>query len=362
MRALTAIPRVLAGGALVAMFAGCDLATHAPDPSSSSGDWESTIDLESSYGGYEMTDESAAFGDPEVLKVESLESASQPDVSDVDSIPADSVYTVRLLWGQLEGNIDALSAIDWTGSVSINQGHMGLRTTIAFEYPTDYVVRPRVSPLTIEFVSRTQPHYDGLLLMVHLVPSDVPATFSFTTGPYANTWTLEELLDANLVIPVDTEGNAVSINAVPARRLDCPGGFARGAWRHGNDSRGQFRGMWMSPLGDPVGYMRGHCGVNQAGQRVWFGKIIDPRGRVLGLARGGWEPSEDPGVPGGRFSGQFMTRNGNGEIAGRFMHGREDNPNGFFEARWQMHNCGGGAGDGGPGDGQPDDPPPAGPQ
>lgn len=356
MRASKALAKLLVVAGPVAMLLGCDLSTGVKEPTTTS-DWESSIDLESPTGGFTMSGEATAFGDPTVLAVELLEGDPQPTVADVDTMPVDSLYAIRVVWGQLEGNPDAQSVIDWTGAVSVDRGHLGLMRTIAFEFPTDHLVRPRPNPQTVEFVSFTKPHFDGLQLVLHEAPGDGPTTFSFRTGPYSNTWTVDELLGTNLVIPVDDEGNAVSINAMRWHRLECPAGFARGAWAAREGARGVLRGVWMTPLGDPAGYIRGHFGVNRAGEHVWFAKVIGRDGRAFGLIQGRWEPSDDPTLHGGQFAGRLQTRAGDGEVMGRYMRAREGDPEtaGFFQLRWRLVNCerpdmGPGPGDGGSGE------------
>src|SRR5262245_19811178 len=259
MTAKHAIAKLLVAGVSVAFAAGCDTPSGIQESNPAAGDWQSSIDLESPYGGYQMTDETADFGDPEVLRISSLEDAPQPAVADADTMPSDSLFVVRVLWGQLEGNREAQTVVDWTGSVSINHGQLGVLRTIAFEYPADHLVRPRPDRQTLQFVSHTLPSFDGLLLVVHETPGD-PTTFSFTTAPYTNTWTLHDLLGANLVIPVDAEGNAVSINAMPLRRHECPSGFARGEWIAREGEPGVLRGAWMNAVGDRIGTLRGHFG------------------------------------------------------------------------------------------------------
>jgi hypothetical protein len=177
---------------------------------------------------------------------------------------------------------------------------------------------------------------------VHDPDQDPTATLAMRTAPYSASWSFEELRDANLIIPVDDLGNAISITGIPMPDdAVCPGGAMRGHWQHRVGQRGAFRGMFQSRLGEPLGHIRGHFGVNEAGQQVWFGKIIDREGHLIGLARGGFEP--EPNGPGGQFTGHWAVQEGqrSGTIAGHYMQGDERGRSvGHFQARWRW-NCDG---------------------
>lgn len=346
MRGIHAISRFLTVGVSVALLAGCDLLTDSKEPAPSSGaNWEESTDLESPYGGYTFTDETEAFGDPEVQKQEAEEASVA--VASGDSMPADSLFALRVLWGQLEGNREAEATLDWTGSISLSAGKLCVLRTIAFERPGDHLL-PRENRQTVNFTSHTRPSFDGLLLLVAPPPDSAGAgdpTLTFATGPYAGTWTLAELRTANLVIPVDSLGNAVSLTGVALGNLPCPAGFLRGIWMKRVGERGIMMGVWVAADGRPIGHLRGHFGVNQEGTKVWFAKILGRGGRLIAIAKGTWEPSTDPANPGGTFAGHFDTRPGlpGGRIAGHYLPGREGprGAAGFFEGRWKM-DCGGG--------------------
>jgi len=351
MRVLRSTLKLLAVVVPVALLAGCDLISDSKEtaPAGGNPNWEETTDLTSPYGGYEFTDESDAFGDPLVQAVAVLESGEPVETG---LVPSDSTFALRITWGQLEGNREAMTPVDWTGSISISQGAMGVLRTIAFERPRDHLLR-RTDRRSVEFVSHTQRHYDGLLLLVHENGRgrDLPAadgSLTFATGRLTQTWSFADLRNANLVIPVDDLGNAVSVTGIVARPDSCPNGFTRGAWLQRGDGRAIFRGVWTGPVGGTIGHIRGHAGVNDMGEHVWFAKIVGARGRLIGLARGTFEPSEDPMLPGGLFTGHFVARPGDrgGAVGGRYvLRGMtERGHGGFFEGRWHA-NCDRGAGE-----------------
>ena len=335
MRVLRSTLKLLAVGVPVALLAGCDQLTDSRDTTGGNPNWEESTDLTSTYGGYQFTDERDAFGDPAVQAVAALEIG---ELAEPDSMPIDSTFAVRIAWGQLEGNPDAMTVIDWSGSIAVNQGGLGVARVIAFERPRDYLL-PRTSRQSVEFVSHTQPHYDGLILVVRAGPGTTgEGTLTFATGPLTQTWSFAELRHANLVIPVDDLGNAVSVTGLERRPDTCPNGFTRGAWLQHTDGSGVFRGVWTGRAGTTIGFIRGHLGVNEAGDHVWFAKIVGPYGRLIGLARGSYAPSSDPMLPGGTFSGHFVVRPGDrgGDIGGRYvLRGmNERGQGGYFEGRW----------------------------
>lgn len=322
----------------LAGLVGCDLLTGGDENASpASNNWEASTNLTSDYGGYQLTDEQPAFADPAFATIEV--EGSMVDVEAAE-VPA-GAFALRILWGQLRGNAALEQTTDWTGQVVLSAGGLAVLQTIAFERPGDHLL-PRENRQAAGFVSHTRPHFDGLLLAVH-PNGDPAATFSFRTVAYANTWTLAELRDIHTVIRVDDLGNAVAIDAV-AIDPECPSGFVRGHWvRRDAEERGVFRGVWSTSFGRPVGHIRGHFGIDTEGAHVWFGKIIDRGGRVLGLARGRWVPNEDPALPGGAFAGHWVGRDGalQGGVRGNYLPTRTSDlrVDGFLAGRWAT-DCG----------------------
>ncbi len=339
MQALDSLKRVLVGIPLI-LFAGCEFLTDSSNDNASAGtEWEAGTNLTAEYGGYEFTPEQPAFGDPTFAKIDAEEQAVQVESMDLASL-RDGIV-LRIQWGQLRGNPELEQATDWSGRIAISAGGIAVLRTIAFEAPGDHLL-PRESRQVLGFVSHTRPHFDGLLLAIH--PGDAAdVSFGMETGPFTRRWTLEELRGIQTVIPVDDLGNAVAIEAItfdPA----CPNGFVRGHWVQRDETRGVFRGLWATELGHSVGYIRGHFGMNEAGEHVWFGKIIGRDGKVLGLARGQWLPSDTAEVPGGTFAGHWVAENRElqGGVRGHYLPilSGERGTGGFFTAKWHTA-CGG---------------------
>ncbi len=321
----------------LSLMTGCKLLTDAattdlPSPEA----WEETADLNSEFGGYDFESEVPAFGDSEIMKMESEEASVE--AADEERAIADDAgaFAVRILWGQLEGNRDAERPVNWSGAISVSSGAVAALRTIAFEFPHDHLQR-RDSRQVLPFVSYTLPSFDGLLIVVK-DDGDPEATLTFETGPLTETFRLSELREIDTVIPVDDLGNAVSLTGIEIDR-ECPAGGLRGHWMKREGERGVFRGMWVTALGTPVGHVRGHFGVNDEGMRVWFAKIINRDGEVIGLARGGWEPSEELDRPGGMFAGHFVAREGEiqGGVRGHYVATRRSDEGvaGVFNGRWR---------------------------
>lgn len=333
MRAIRPFERVFLVGMPLIWLVGCDSPTdsvNAPDPANSS--WEASTDLTSEYGGYTFVDEEPAFGDPEVAKIDDEEILAPVEPAALEMQRAR--FALRLLWGQLRGNPTMTEGTDWSGGIAVSAGAIGVVHTIGFEMRDE--VLPRENRQQLRFSSHTQSHFDGLLLAV--IEDGEDATFSFRSAKFQHTWRVSELRDIDVVIPVDDQGNAVAIQGIVVDAT-CPEGFLRGHWvKRVSEDRGVFRALWATSFGLPLGHIRGHFGITEEGQPVWFGKIIDRQGHVIGLARGQWVPADDPTLPGGTFEGHWRSRAGDrqGRVTGHYLPTRagERGVAGFLAGRW----------------------------
>jgi hypothetical protein len=332
----------LVAAAVAASFIGCNnnptsTITTPPDTA-----WQQSVNMSTSFGSYAFTSESAGFGDPQVSAVDSEE--NPVSLADPDSVRTDSTTVLRVLWGQVRGNPAITTRTDWTGTISVNLGRMAVLRRIGFEVG-DHLVFPRPNRRTLGIVSHTGPYADGLVLLIHEPPTASNVTFTFATAAYTNTWSLDSLRTQNVVVQVDSTGDAVSITGVPRSTPACPDGFTRGHWLRRTGSgvpagvQGFFRGLWIGDDGGHAGFIRGHFGLNTTGDSVWFGKIIDRNGHLVGLARGTWVTGGDPTRPQGTFSGQWFAALNtlSGTVSGHYVLGHDTvlGQAGFFDGNWK---------------------------
>lgn len=352
--------------ALAAFLAGCFLADDTPlSPAPVPAAPGEAIDLDSPTGGYAMTDEAPAFGEPEQYEALSLETPVRDPIEATDEYQARlrargaRVFEFRAVWGALWNADDSTRTdpcpLDWSGTLRLEGGVIAVHRTIAFE-PEDSLYR--VDPSTIGWISHTGRHIDGVHVRL-IVPSPDSARAEapkprlvLRTGPWSRIFEIEELVALRLVEPVDRCGNGIAISSVE-RLLPCPHGQLAGSWKllppdsiappdSNGVVRGRFRGVWVGAGGNISGHLRGVFGVNSAGERVFFGKYIDTTGRFMGILRGryGARPgaAELSRYPLGWFAGEWIGRGGAlGRLKGHWMMDAEYGA-GCFHGVWGM-NC-----------------------
>ncbi len=359
---------------LIAIAAGCQLTgSDAVSPvSDTTADAESAIDLDSPTGGYTEGDELVAFGEPEQYEAMGQEPLYGDPMQNENSVQAMERhrnvkrYRLRAVWGRLantvvDSTITDCCPLDWTGGMHIDGGAIVIERLIAFD-PRDYITR--IDRSTIEWVSHTCPHVDGIMVRIIVPPSALdslgnelaPATLTFKTGPFSRTFTIDELEALELFQPVDRCGNGIMI-ASHVVTPECPHGYLLGDFRktepdtivntYTGEQRGivlgRFHGIWINEAGWMAGYLRGHFGINSAGERIFFGKYIGLRGEFKGILRGhyGYSPSVTSVaelISSGWFEGEWYGRNTApaGRLKGEWVTGEDGR--GFFKGIWGM-NC-----------------------
>jgi hypothetical protein len=342
-------PSTLIALALLALLAGCSQDDITTDVAND--DYEA-MDLEQAYGGLTMTDEQPAFGDPYLIAEDARDEgdafrdplADDPAVREMERHGQGARLTcARLVWGVLDAGLDDPDGdlVDWSGSLSVDRGILIVRRVILFERPLDNLIQPRPDRQTVTFNSHTGGHFDGLVIQIIERRQDIageePNQLHFATGPFTTSIPVVDLAAFDEIYAVEPEGNAVHVVGFTQSDPDtCPRGFLNGRWQDNPDSEaegGAFRGRWVGRHGLGDGHLRGRYGVNDAGERVFFGKVIDPRGHVRGLLAGTWQPGEEPGQ--GMFEGRWVNRQGTveGVLNGRFATTPE-RPGGYFQGRW----------------------------
>ncbi len=311
-------------------------------------------DLNSAFGGYQMTDESPAFGDEELLKsADDGAPAEDPVAEDAAVIlmgaeSTTDAYAVRITWGMLEGDSSVTEATDWSGSISLSRGAIIVERTILFERG-DTIVRPRTDRKVVDLVSKTMPHYDGLLLTIldpHTDTADAAENvLTIALGPFEETFLLSELVEREEVFDVGVVGSQVSITSFLVEDFPCPRGFLSGRWGRTGPDGGLFLGRWISRSGAARGFLKGHWGIDEEGRKVFFGKYISVNGEIEGLLRGAWGHRVNSRAA-GWFRGVWHGEEGpRGYLHGVWReawHGYEaaltgaqaGRPRGFFHGHW----------------------------
>ncbi|MFT5232445.1 MAG: hypothetical protein ACI9UK_001676 [Candidatus Krumholzibacteriia bacterium] len=366
---------------LIVALAGCSQESTAPGTATTGSDDYESLDFSAAFGGLTASDEAEAFGDKDLLAMSLLEEgeevadpvADDPEVRDLeaqghrawDGVEGDRPHFtfVHLRWGMLRSMMDSVRAeapcevADWTGAINVDRGKLLVRRAIRFERPQDHIILPRLNHQTIGLVSHTACGFDGLVLQIIERPQEYaeadsvdhePNMLHINIGGFSVDLPVADLAGMSEVWPVGDQGNNVALNGYKLRDLSvCPKGFLSGHFRKLRTDRpdsvridrpgeqyGVFAGMWRGLHGRIGGHLRGAYGVNDAGERVFFGKYIGPRGHFRGLVAGTWEPGDEDDL-----MASFIARwhSANGEAAGVLggtAFAVEGTPGGFFVGRW----------------------------
>ncbi len=368
--------KILGIVAMLALFGiglmGCSESTNIGATDPVVADNYDDMDMNKDFGGLTYTDEAEDFGDVYYAQaaLEDLDAETEdPMQQDVevlayeaellDEDPADPVRprpeitVLRLTWGQLEGLIEDIDEtnelMDWSGMVRVDRGIAVARRLILFEKPRDHVVRPRIDRHTVAFVSHTGPHYDGLIIEIIEPPLDpeadtdpAPNMLHIVTPQVTLDINVDELAGMDRTVDVDDLGNAMRLEGFHLSDLDlCPKGFLGGIWIAQNETTddgtvivgGFYKGRWVDVWGRLMGAVRGRYGIDDDGNRVFFGKYINRSGHIRGLIDGTWEPDVDGGR--GTFTGEWINRaeTVEGVLGGQYIQAAE-RPGGFFSGRY----------------------------
>jgi hypothetical protein len=348
--------------------AGCQLFDSDPaSPSFPSAEKpaETEYDLDSPTGGFTYSDEPEAFGEPELYTTyKNNEIVTEDELENEEEVrcPRADRYRFRAIWGHLP-RVSAISDTiecfpkDWSGRLHLNGGIIVIEKVIAFD-PEDYL--RRVDKSTIEWVSFTCPHVDGIQVRLIVPPAAsndsseaVQPTLTIDTGPYTRTFTMEELEALDITTPVDRCNNYISINS-HIINPKCPHGYLMGGWKafpidttevtpDSSDTnrgiRGIYRGVWMNKNGRVSGYLKGIYGINSQGERVFYGKYISLGGKFRGIIKGNYGAATDADIannPRGWFRGHWLNKAGvlKGRLKGEWVSDRAGF--GYFHGIWGM--------------------------
>lgn len=356
----------LLSAALLLLWAvGC-----SDNPVDNPGD---TSSVTGDFGGYTTEPEEPGFGDDDLIassegEVEVddpilLTQSVQEMVDDVNS----GMFRFRAVWGQIPGDSSVTEVTDWSGSLTINRGALVVRRLIKFELNQDYYL-PRTERETVEWISFTTVHHDGIAIDIY-VPEEEPeidssftvgdnddttwtydtlavepVTVTFETPQYTRTFSLAEVAALDEFVELD-DGTEISFQGVQFFRQACPRGTLAGNWGWDDEGNQIFKGLWLSPMGFVSGYLEGTYGIEDDETKVFYGKWIDRSGAFEGLLAGTWDYNPRVNASdvakqrtNGWFAGMIYdaTETEIGVLAGRFGT-TPTSIGGWFNGRWKLH-------------------------
>lgn len=337
MRTLYVFPFVL----VASLASACTVSTTNPAPSSEPANDPTYVQsaLEQENGGLDMADEQPAFGDPAVSDAAPMD-APPAEITDAPGadLPTMRSYRVALTWGHLPPANDASDAdatpspLDWSGSISVDAGAIGVKRVIRFDR-FDRLER-RDDKAKVSFVSHTLPHVDGLLVQV-VVPAAGSQTLHFATDALTFDVDLATLAKDGFARKNLGDGrNGVAL-AGYADVQGCARGFVAGRWIKRQPALGGMRGRIVDGNGDLLGHVRGIWGhAPKKNQDLFFGKYISTNGQTRGLFGGTYGGGELKGI-----WGTVDPANAGG-VQGVYSDGYEnDDGRGVWVARWS-EKCG----------------------
>ena len=309
---------------------GCAASTGVPE-----ADDEEVASIEAALardnGGFAPTDERPDFDDSEVAQLPAFD-AIYGDKNPAAAPAGLRAYKIVLLWGHFPNAHDADETqvipqkVDWTGSVSVDSGAIGLSSTLRFDEKDS--VAPRTEAKSLSFISRTYPAVDGLVLRV-AVPAG-SQTLHFTTAAMNADIDLSTLgRDVGGVKPLGDGRNGLAWVGFP----DAPGcsnGFVFGHWSKLKPGVGKLKASVYDDAGTRVGRAKGIWGhAKQANKNVFFGKYIGNDGAHKGLFGGLYGEGKATGLWGNR-----VTREG-GVLQGFYSDGYDKtDAKGVWLGRW----------------------------
>ncbi|MFH1699309.1 MAG: hypothetical protein ABIE07_01880 [Candidatus Zixiibacteriota bacterium] len=340
----------LAGLLLMAglMIGGCSNSTNSE---------LSEVSALDEFDSFKPVDEEPYFGDPIIGEVAApIEEAAYNDTlssltwvsGNGDRIPPD-VYTMRVVWGNLEGDSGITELTDWSGKLTVGRGGIIVTHTIRFEEGQDYIL-PRCDlnstpmPQELEWVSKTSWHFDGLATKVIVPYSDTDelVLLHYESEQLDITFPVDQLEELDTMINIGA-GNAISFQAMRHDPYEARRGCMAGRWGRNEDGQGVFFGRWISANGRIHGCIKGRWGVRTDDEgnsrQVFAGKFIDSNGKFRALVKGQWRVTVQDGRSLGEFKGRFYNADGEpiGIMRGHFKRGGT-RQGGYFAGHW-CFNC-----------------------
>jgi hypothetical protein len=290
-------------------------------------------------GGYDANDEAPYFGLESMSQFGPDTPVSDPSFAALEALEGEQVYTLRIVWGNLEldarHDLEAAEGtsdlLDWSGTLTLDGGgELHLIRTIAFDLHDSIVTED--DPKLVQWISHTGPHVDGIVVKVIYLPDPEIAdpTITFQAGPVTQVIPLSELDHYDQIVTIDSDGHGAAFTALRTDDDTCLEGFLDGKWHKRLEGEGGvFRGRVMDDESGLIGHLRGHFGVDHDGGPVFFGKYIDLDGHFRGFLHGTYGD--------GAFAGDWTAADGSleGSLNAEYVTG-ETVDSGFFQGFWQQ--------------------------
>ncbi|HEY3354481.1 MAG TPA: hypothetical protein VGQ83_14615 [Polyangia bacterium] len=258
------------------------------------------------YGGLTTSDEQPMFGEETVYESLGM-AAAEPIIADPAMTLAEyqaadqaapRAHYFFLLWGNLklappEGAADAVAPKDFSGSLTLSAGAVGVLRKVRFDAAQGDGVLPRTDAAVVDWQSTIYDRVDGLLFKI-VAPEDATVTVAFAGG-LTITKAVSELDLAHGVVPVPGGDDAIAWAAAALPKdpaAGCAHGYLVGRWHPRAAIGGLFRGKWVSADGQLHGHLRGLYGERRDGDHVFFGKWIGGGGLFQGLLAGRYADGE----------------------------------------------------------------------
>ena len=250
--------------------------------------------LEADNGGFDDADE--AVDERLYADIPSFDEVADP--TELDEPAGARSLSILVMWGHLPryDGVDPQTSTDWSGSVQVSGGKVRVDRTMAFDKEDQLL--PRANAQTVEFISHTLPHVDGLLL--HVLQETPDATLSLDTKASTVTINLADIAPSLAGHePLGDAANGVSFYAF-ANRPGCADGFLFGRYRRLAAHAGRYHFRVVEDHGIEIGRLRGIYGYShRLDDQVYFGKIVGLDGVHRGRVKGQYGE--------GMFAGQWRT-------------------------------------------------------
>jgi len=231
--------------------------------------------------------------------------------------------------------------INWSGIFRVSHGQVRVLRTVSFEEGQDRLPS-QVNRNELPFISFTQEGSDGVILEIREQRRDVyipqvlyyQSRFAGPDGLHMRARiAVDDISDTHTGLLRVAENNGMLVSLAPRPGEFCPAGSMSGIWRSRTEDGGVFFAKVHNRLGEVIGHLRGYWGEREDGSPVFFGKQVDLDGAPMALIQGQYR--------GGRLRGEYETVDGSkGSLQGYYRYRDDGLPHdGLLAIRWRSESC-----------------------